>query len=187
MMLTRSNPESVDKCVAALNDGKIIIIPTDTVYGFSGIVDDVHNTADIIKKIKGRAETKPFIQLIGTPEEIFDHTADEIPETLLKLWPGPLTVIVHNKYDCGTTAYRCPDDPWLIEILKKVKHPVYSTSANRSGSPIIEKIDLLEKEFSNEVDLIIDDGDRVGGQASTIVTIDAGTVKVLRQGSVVIS
>ena len=103
------------------------------------------------------------------------------------MWPGPLTVIVHNKYDSGNTAYRCPHDPWLIEILKKVKHPVYSTSANRSGSPIIEKIDILEKEFSSEVDLIIDDGDRVGLLASTIVTIENGTVKVLRQGSVVIS
>lgn len=187
MMLTKSDPASVDRCVSALNDGKVIIIPTDTVYGFSGIVDEVHNTAEIIKKIKGRAETKPFIQLIGTPEEIFNYTSDEIPESLLKLWPGPLTVIVHNKYNSGNTAYRCPHDPWLIEILKKVKHPVYSTSANRSGSPIIEKIDILEKEFSTEVDLIIDDGDRVGLLASTIVTIENGIVKVLRQGSVVIS
>ena len=187
MMLNKSDPASVDRCVSALNDGKVIIIPTDTVYGFSGIVDEVHNTAEIIKKIKGRAETKPFIQLIGTPEEIFNYTSDEIPESLLKLWPGPLTVIVHNKYNSGNTAYRCPHDPWLIEILKKVKHPVYSTSANRSGSPIIEKIDILEKEFSSEVDLIIDDGDRVGLLASTIVTIENGILKVLRKGSVVIS
>ena len=48
-----------------------------------------------------------------------------------KQWPGPLTVIVHNKYDSGNTAYRCPHDPWLIEILKKVKHPVYSIPLKR--------------------------------------------------------
>lgn len=187
MMLSKFNPESIEKCVEALNSGKVIIIPTDTVYGFSGIVDKSHNTAQLIKNIKGRAETKPFIQLIGTPEEISNYTDDVIPPEVLKLWPGPLTIIVHNKDDDETTAYRCPADLWLCKILQKVKAPIYSTSANRSGSPIIEKVSDLEKEFSNEVDLIIDDGDRVGGTASTLISIENGKIKVLRQGPVKIS
>lgn len=184
MMLTKSNPESVNKCVEALNSGKVIIIPTDTVYGFSAVADKNRSTDALIRKIKGREETKPFIQLIGKPEDISRYTDDVIPQKILNLWPGPLTVIVHDKEGSGTTAYRCPDDQWLCKILQQIDFPVYSTSANRSGCPILEKVELLEKEFSNEVELIVDDGDRVGGTASTIISIENGEVKVLRQGAV---
>ncbi len=187
MMYLKSDSNSISRCVNALIDGKIIIIPTDTVYGFSGIVDNVHDTDYLIRKIKGRAETKPFIQLIGTPEEIRNYTDDIIPDSLLKYWPGPLTIIVHNKESSSTTAYRCPNDLWLCKILQEIRCPIYSTSANRSGFPIFEKVNLLEQEFSKEVEFIIDDGNRIGGIASTIVSIENQSIKVLRQGAVKIN
>ena len=187
MKYLKSDPESVSKCALSLKQGNVIIIPTDTVYGFSGIVDDVSSTDSKIRKIKGRAETKPFIQLIAEPSDIKKYTDDIIPEELLNLWPGPLTIIVKNKNSDSTTAFRCPDDKWLTEIIKQTGRPVYSTSANRSGHPILESINEIEKEFSDEVDLIIDDGDKKGGVASTIVCIENGKVKVLREGPVKIN
>ena len=184
MIYLKSDSDSIKKCAENLKNGNIIIIPTDTVYGFSGIVDSVHFTQEKIKKIKGRDEKKPFIQLIACPDDIKKYTDDEIPSELLKFWPGPLTIIVHDKNCDSTTAYRCPDDEWLSAILKEVGKPVYSTSANRSGSPLLEKISDIKKEFSSDVDLIIDGGDRIGDISSTIVAVENGKIKVLRQGSV---
>lgn len=186
MKLIKSDENSALQVVEALKNNKVVIIPTDTVYGFSAVAGEKSNDSQI-RKIKGREETKPFIQLIGRPEDITKYTDDVIPSEILSYWPGPLTIIVHNKKSAGTTAFRCPDDPWLCSILNSLGKSIYSTSANRSGSPVIETVDELEKEFSDEVELIVDDGDRKGGKASTIVSIENGKVKVLRQGAVVIN
>lgn len=184
MKYLKSNLESVNACVEALKKGGVVLIPTDTVYGFSAVVDEKLPTDTMIRKIKGREETKPFIQLIGNPSDIYKYTDDKIPEYVLKIWPGPLTVIVNNKLTGSTTAFRCPDDPWLREILNKLGKSIYSTSANRSGTPVLEKVSELESEFKNEVSLIVDDGDKIGGVASTIVSIENNQVKVIRQGAV---
>lgn len=182
MMCHKSDKDSIEKCIEILKKGGIVILPTDTVYGFSGAVCGELNTDSKIRKIKGREETKPFIQLIGKPEDIKKYSDDIIPDSLLKLWPGPLTIICKNKNSENTTAYRCPDDKWLCSIITGLGCPVYSTSANRSGTPILETVCELEKEFSEEVDLIVSDGDRKGGKASTLVKIENGKIVVLRQG-----
>lgn len=187
MICLKSDKDSIEKCVQSLKNGEVVLIPTDTVYGFSGIVDETSFTDKKIRTIKGREETKPFIQLVGNPDDIKKFTDDEIPSEILNLWPGPLTIIVNNKISHTTTAFRCPDEKWLIEVLKKTGSAIYSTSANRSGTPILEKIEDIKKEFSEEVALIVDDGDRVGEVASTIVSVTDGTVKVIREGAVKIN
>lgn len=183
MKCLKSDSDSILKTAECLKNGNIVIIPTDTVYGFSGIVDSVHQTEEKIRKIKGRDEKKPFIQLIASPSDIKMYTDDVIPSELIKLWPGPLTVIVRNKNGGGTTAYRCPGDEWLRRVLAEAGKPVYSTSANRSGSPLLDSVRSIEAEFSSEVDLIVDGGDCPGGISSTIVALDSGSVRIVRQGS----
>ncbi|MCR5612304.1 MAG: threonylcarbamoyl-AMP synthase [Treponema sp.] len=184
MKCLKSDKNSAELCASILLKGGIVIIPTDTVYGFSGIVDEKSETDSKIRKIKGREETKPFIQLIGSPSDIHKYTDDVIPDSLLAHWPGPLTIIVNNKLSKTTTAFRCPDESWLCDVLNKVNAPIYSSSANRSGSPLLDFIEKICAEFNDEVDLIVDDGDRIGGVASTIVSVADGDVKVIRQGAV---
>lgn len=199
MILKKADPMSIEQTVETLRKGGIVIIPTDTVYGFSGIVDlkasDSHNETDAkIRTIKGRAETKPLIQLIAKPEDLRLYTDDIIPDSLLSKWPGALTIIVHIKKDSPlaataipesrTVAFRCPGDVWLREIIEKCGAPIFSTSVNRSGQPVLDTSAAINSEFGKEVDLIIDDGDKKGALPSTLVTIEKGKVKVLRQGNV---
>lgn len=187
MMCLKSDKDSAEKCADCLKKGQILILPTDTVYGFSAVVENgvtASGTDAKIRAIKGRSETKPFIQLIARPEDIFVHTDDIIPDKLLKKWPGALTIIVHEKKSGGTTAYRCPGDPWLRHIIDMCGNPIYSTSVNRSGSPVIDEIDRIRKEFEKETDLIVSDGDKKGALPSTIVAIEKDEIKILRQGSV---
>ena len=81
MTLHKFNNSSIEQTVSILKKGGIVIIPTDTVYGFSGI-EDLKTAATSfesdakIRAIKGRAETKPLIQLIAKPEDLRLYTDD---------------------------------------------------------------------------------------------------------------
>lgn len=201
MILKKSDKASIEQTFSTLRAGGIVIIPTDTVYGFSGIVDLAQSAAGTrfetdakIRAIKGRAESKPLIQLIARPEDIRLYTDDDIPPELLAKWPGALTIIVHVKEnsplaataipDSRTIAFRCPGDAWLREIIARCGAPIFSTSVNRSGQPVLDSSSAIAAEFAGEVDLIIDDGDKKGALPSTLVTIENGQARVLRQGSV---
>ena len=206
-VLSKADSSSATRTAEVLKTGGVVIIPTDTVYGFSGIVrtqaalrqaqeprdytgvpelvegplhQDTHNR---IRIIKGRAETKPMIQLIASPEDLANYTDDTLPANLLQKWPGALTIIVTNKRG-GTTAFRCPGDEWLRNVISACGAPIYSTSVNRSGEPVLDSEDAIIKEFGSEVDLIVTDGDKKGAKPSTIVSITDGEIKVLRQGDV---
>lgn len=210
MICRKSDNDSIQKCISSLKKGGIVIIPTDTVYGFSGIVDG--KTDSIIRKIKGREEYKPFIQLISSPQEIYNYTDDVIPQKLLDYWPGPLTIIVNRKGQNGsgeyngerglngecelngeqarkgpglqTLALRCPGDEWLRKVIAGCGASVYSTSVNRSGQPVLDSEAEIISEFSEEVDLIVADGDRKSSVPSTIVKVEAGSCKIIRQGAI---
>lgn len=217
MILKKSDPSSIEKTADTLRKGGIVIIPTDTVYGFSGIVDLAQTASTStartitsattattgtapfqtdakIRAIKGRSETKPLIQLIAKPEDISLYTDDKIPPELLAKWPGALTIIVHIKEysplaataipEAGTVAFRCPGDEWLREIIARSEAPIFSTSVNRSGQPVLDTTAAITQEFADEVDLIIDDGDKKGALPSTLILLENGNIKILRQGSV---
>ena len=195
MICLKTDSNSIAKAADCLKNGGITILPTDTVYGFSGIVDAAgvakpFKTDARIRAIKGRAETKPLIQLIARPDDIWLYTDDEIPENLISKWPGALTIIVHVKKDApladipATVAFRCPGDEWIRKIISTCGCPIFSTSVNRSGAPVLDTVKEIQNEFDNEVDLIVDDGDKKGALPSTLVSIEGGIVKVLRQGSV---
>lgn len=185
MVISKYDSDSKEIVVEKLRERGVLILPTDTVYGFSGLVPW---TDDIIRQIKGRSETKPFIQLISNPDELASFTNDKINDELLKYWPGPLTIIVSLKEDPSKTiAFRCPGDEWLRDIIKMAGFPIYSTSVNRSGFPVMSHISDIIKEFERETSLIVDDGDKINSKASTIVTIKNEKVEIIRQGELKIN
>ena len=197
MKFLKSDPESVKKTAEALKANKTVIVPTDTVYGFSGIVksdSQSSGTDEEIRRIKGREAYKPFIQLIAEPDDIKRITNDVIPAELFSLWPGALTIIVNDdRYPCDkdgkktTVAVRCPGDVWLRKVIRETGSPIYSTSVNRSGNPVLSDISDIVAEFDKEVELIIDDGDKRNALPSTIISVTDGSCKIIRQGSVIIS
>lgn len=191
MIILRSDSDSVEFVSRVLLEGSVVVLPTDTVYGFSGVVPE---SEDVIRKIKGRDETKPFIQLIAEPEDIYRYTDEVLPDQLLALWPGALTVIVPLKKrlitgesEVTTVAFRCPGDGWLRQIIKAVGKPIYSTSVNRSGQPVLSSVLEIDKEFGGEVKLIVDGGSTENALPSTLVKFEKGKCIILRQGDVCIS
>lgn len=180
MTCRKSDNGSAELCARLLKEEKIIILPTDTVYGFSGIID---KTAEKIRRIKGREQDKPFIILIAKPEDILLLTPVTLPQKLLDYWPGALTVIVPTADGKSTVAVRCPGDEWLRTVIALTGTPIYSTSVNHSGTPVLDTVIEIKHVFEAAVSLIIDDGDKNNAVPSTIVQYD-GTLRLVRQGGV---
>ena len=172
-------------CTAArvLSNGGIAVLPTDTVYGFSGLVPVSKQKLITLKK---RDVSKNFIQLIAEPADIFKYTDSVIPKALFALWPCALTLIVTLKDGQGLGAFRCPGDEWLRSVIKKSGSTVYSTSVNYSGAPLFTDIAAIRTEFEKKVDLIIDGGN-ISGAPSTIADVSSGKPVIVREGGIKLS
>ncbi len=178
MVLRRGDTGLRSQVFAVLDGGGVAIFPCDTIYGFVGTVPA---TESRIRQIKGRGETNPFLMLVGTADQAVELSNGPLDERVVSLWPGPLTVVMRAAE--GTVAVRLPDDPFLIEMIRSLGSPVYSTSVNRSGFPPMWRIRDIVAEFENEVDLIVDAGDYPEGAPSTILDITQRPYRILRQGA----
>lgn len=178
MILPIHSPHLIETAVETLKKGKPIIAPGDTIYGILGIVPDSDSA---IRELKGREETKPFLQLIQK-QWIYELSAQPIDDELLRFWPGPLTAVVRDK-NGATTAFRAPDDDFLQSLLQSLQQPLYSTSVNLAGQPPLQDIHEIIQTFYGKVEVIIDGGELKGGLPSTLLDITGKSWKILRQGA----
>ncbi len=159
-----------------LNDG-VVIIPSDTLYGFSCIQGRGEHR---IEEIKGRGEGKHFLKL--ALKEQLPMLTPELPDSkLLSYWPGPLTLILKG-INNPTEGIRVPDNRFIQKLLAEIGRPIISTSVNCSGQSPITSIEEIIREFEDKVDLIVDAGQLPKSLPSTIIDISAGTPRLIREG-----
>lgn len=180
MLLPAGEPGSFSALVSILADGGAVIAPGDTMYGLIGVAPECEER---IRRIKGRGEDKPFLQLIGSAGWVGRFTEAQLPDRIAAYWPGPLTVVVPARTG-GTVALRVPDHPFLQQLLRALERPLYSTSVNRAGSPPLASVADMRREFETEVDAIYDAGDAAPGAPSTLLDITRRPFVILRQGAV---
>jgi tRNA threonylcarbamoyl adenosine modification protein (Sua5/YciO/YrdC/YwlC family) len=160
--------------VAALfRAGGIVLMPTDTIYGLHG----VEQSARKIAEIKGRAEEKRFVMISASIAQLRSLGVD-VPTTLEKIWPAPLTAIMRRGE--STIAARIPNLVWLRDLLSRTG-PLISTSANRSGEPPIASPADLPQQLLGRIDGLIDAG-RLEGKASAIVDFTGTEPRFIRNG-----
>jgi len=165
-----------------LKQGKIGVMPTDTLYGLvaSAVNEEAIRRVYTIKK---RAPEKRCIILIASLDDLerFNVSLTEQQKKVLAhVWPGPVSVVIS-----GGHAFRLPADERLVSFLKE-SGPVIAPSANPEGLPPAETIEEARKYFGDTVDFYIDSG-RFPDLPSTLVALDEhGAVTVLRQGGVLI-
>lgn len=179
MILKINDSDCFQKCVDALRSEQVVILPTDTIYGFSGIVP---STKDKIMKIKNRPSPKKMIQLIAKPEDVYKYTNQIIPDVFFNLWPAALTLIVRAKTGKDTIGFRCPRFKWLNDLIEAVGTPIFSSSVNISGSENLNNIAKIAEAFEKSVALIIDAGDKTAAP-STVVDLTLDEPMILRRGS----
>jgi L-threonylcarbamoyladenylate synthase len=161
----------------ALRDGKVALVPTETVVGLVAAESGLHR----IREIKGRDPGKPIALLCASPEEAFALAAS-VPQLARRLaslyWPGPLTLVL-DRAGGGTVGVRVPEGPAVRAVLAAYGEPLYATSANRSGEPAPKALKEVDPRVSETVDLIVE-GEPGSGEASAVVDLSGGRVRLLR-------
>ncbi len=170
----RSN---IGELASRLRRGEVGILPCDTIYGLSGIVND--EIKERLYQIKERPQSKNFIVLM-TREQVKESNLI-VPDDILALWPCSLTAILPAS-DGTTLAVRVPSDPFL-SLLLPLSGPIFSTSVNISGSPSLLTFDEILPVFGDKVDFIVKSDTVNGGKSSTLVDATKKPYRVLRQGS----
>jgi len=181
--------------VPILRDDGAILLPTDTIYGFSGRFDS-EDARRRIQSLKGTDSASPMLSLVSGPEMVFRYA--EPPhgasyELLLKHWPGPLTAVLRARPHvptefCGpgdTLSFRWPVSPFLQALLGALGHPLFSTSANRTGEPTSPSFERLVRDFGDSLDAVVDGGE-LKGRASTIVDLTGPNPVLLRPGAIAV-
>jgi L-threonylcarbamoyladenylate synthase len=181
---------AIDEAVVALRMGKLVVLPTDTVYGLAAPLEEASIAR--IFEIKGRPSEKPLPVLGATLtdlENIADFN-DHARKLAARFWPGPLTMILQRAagfaVDLGgknvtTVGVRAPREPRAIELLKRTG-PLAVTSANISGSAEATTVEEARAALGTH-DVFYVDGGRCTGRPSTIVFL-AAERRVLREGAI---
>jgi len=182
--------EGIEKASQIINQGGIVVFPTDTVYG---IGCDPYNKDSVRKiyEIKSRKISKPFPVLVYSKDiaeriAFFDEFTKKIVE---RFWPGPLTVILkltdeNLKESLNVTdkiAIRVPNHKCTLELLKKCNFLV-GTSANISGHSSFTNPDECFNNF-RKYDVFVDGGIITSKSESTIIEIENEEIKIIREGA----
>ncbi len=185
----------IAQAIDTLRRGGIILYPTDTVWG---IGCDATNTAAVAKvyKLKNRADSKALITLMADTDMIERHF-DDVPPVALdiaQLSTSPVTIIYDNARrplaanlmaDDGSVAVRIPScSEFSMELCRRFKRPIVSTSANMSGQPTPATFSEITKEIIGGVDYVCQTGrhDQTPHRPSSIIQIHPdGRFKIIRK------
>ncbi|MBU0999896.1 threonylcarbamoyl-AMP synthase [Patescibacteria group bacterium] len=177
--------------VELLKNGKIVAMPTDTIYGIVGLAFNP-KTVEKIYSLRKRSKDKPMIILISSLNELQKFnivlTAKQ-KDFLKKIWPNPISVILPCLYEKfaylhrgkKSLAFRIPKNKMLLQILKEVG-PLVAPSANLEKEEPAETIEEVKKYFGEEISFYVDGG-KLKSKPSTIVRLlEDSTWVVLRKG-----
>ena len=187
----------IDLIIKTLNEeGKVIAIKTDTVYGLICNAFD-QKAIDKIYDIKKRERKKPlsiFIKNIDELDKFVErrNLSKEIFDILNKYWPGALTVIFKKKNDTfdyflnglDTIGIRIPNDETLLNILNQINFPLAETSCNISNEKEYKTAEEIRDKLGDKLDLIVDGGDVNNNIPSTIVSVVNNEIITLRHGEI---
>ena len=184
--------EGLAKAAAAVREGALVVMPTDTLYG---VGCDAFNrfAVQALLAAKGRGRDMPPPVLVASPA-VVDGLARDVPayarELMQRYWPGGLTLVLKSQpslsWDLGdtngTVAVRMPADDIALALLREIG-PMAVSSANRNGQPNARNILDAATQLGASVEVYLDAGDVRSAFPSTIVDCTTQTPRVLRQGT----
>ncbi len=175
-----------------LREGKLVAIPTETVYGLAANALDADAVIRIFET-KNRPHFDPLIIHVYAQEEVSRY-ATEIPEFATKLmtafWPGPLTIVLKKSKivpdivtsGLDSVALRMPNHPLTLALLRETGFPLAAPSANPFGYISPTSVNHVADQLGEKIPLILDGGDCEIGVESTIVDCTGSEPVVLRLG-----
>lgn len=184
----------IKSAAESIKQGKLVLFPTETVYGIGANALDEKAVKDIFIA-KGRAQDNPLIVHIANIEMLdkLVQNVGEIELNLMKIfWPGPLTIVLEKKSiipnvitgGLDTVAIRMPSNEIARKLIEYSNCPIAAPSANVSGKPSGTMVEDIIEELDGKVDYIIDSGKVDIGVESTVVRVVDGVVHILRPGKI---
>ncbi len=185
--------EDMAQAAELIREGKLIAVPTETVYGLAcNGLDEA--AVQAVYEVKGRPEQKPLSLMISGPEAIADYCV-EVPRAAVDLaerfWPGPLTIVLKADSSVpeivraggSTVGLRCPDHPLTLQALRLAGLPFAAPSANPSGAPSPTTAEAVLAYFDGKISAVIDGGPCDIGLASTVLDMSKTPYRILRPGA----
>lgn len=184
--------EAISAAVNAVREGRLIVLPTDTVYGIGADAFDASAVASLLAA-KGRGRDVPPPVLVGDPAVLLALAVD-VPDYAERLaeefWPGPLTLILRAQpslsWDLGetrgTVALRMPDDEAALELLRRTG-PLAVSSANRHGKAAALSVMDAATQLGDSVEVYLDGGPARIGTSSTIIDTTVEPAEIVREGA----
>jgi len=193
----------VHQAVQAVAEGKLVVFPTETVYGVAARALD-GEAVERLMEVKGREAGHPLTLAIRSAEEARDYAPDLSPlaqRLARRCWPGPVTLVVDDSHPeslvrrlplsvqqavspGGTVGLRVPGHQIILDVLRMVSGPLALSSANRNGQPAAKTAREVLDSLGDDVELVLDDGPSRFGEPSSVVRVEAGTYEILRNGVV---
>jgi L-threonylcarbamoyladenylate synthase len=186
-------PAGIASAVSALKGSRLVVLPTDTVYGIGADAFDGAAVAALLAA-KGRGRDMPVPVLVGSWHTI-DGLVYSVPpaarELIRAFWPGALSLVVRQapslQWDLGdangTVMLRMPLHPVAIELLREVG-PMAVSSANASGRPAAVTAEDARNQLGDLVEVYLEAGPSARQAASTIVDLTSAQPRVLREGPI---
>lgn len=196
LKITEKNSDEVLRLtVAVLQNGGLVIFPSDTVYG---LLVDATNEEAVRKLIffKNRPIGKAISVFVENLEQLKNTVYISSEEILNRLLPGPFTVVLPSKHavssllesEKGMLGVRIPRYSLVNDLVRMFGKPITATSANLAGkSPhysIESLLNQLPESKKNLINLVVDAGKLPRNKPSTVVSLTTSEVKVIRQGDI---
>ncbi|MBD3219235.1 MAG: threonylcarbamoyl-AMP synthase [candidate division Zixibacteria bacterium] len=193
-----SSPDIIKEAVQAsceiLEQGGLIVAPTETAYGLLAHAED-KTALNRLFEFKQRPMDKPTAVFIESSAELPNYDV-ELDDKLLgkinRFWPGPVTFVMKSNMKSwqgvlseeGKIGFRCSSHPFIKSLTANFRKPISATSANISGK-IPESISEIEDIFEEKIELfIIDPLLKFNSLTSTVVEIMKDSIRILRKGAV---
>jgi len=193
--MRRVNPEDpdiIETVSTVLNADGVVVLPTDTIYGFSAALSS-RAGFDRVVATKQCGGGRRFVYLASSIEMVscfIGGWGSGSEEKLRDIWPASLTVVLPSGPEVPiwvgeTIALRVPDAGELRTLIDAVGQPILSTSVNRAGEQPRLTADSVEVDFEDEIDLIVVRDSDEASVPSTIVDLTSDIPRVVRQGAYV--
>ncbi|GIV56403.1 MAG: hypothetical protein KatS3mg040_1171 [Candidatus Kapaibacterium sp.] len=192
--LDASDPADVERAATLLAAGKLVAIPTETVYGLAARVF-APDAVEEIFRVKGRPMDNPLIVHCATESDI-ELIATEIPPVAWRLLerfaPGPLTLVLHRHLrvpsivsaGSPSVAVRIPALEVTRRLIALAGEPVVAPSANRSGRPSPTRAEHVFEDLGGSIAAVLDAGPCAIGIESTVLNLTVEPATIVRPGAI---
>ena len=191
--IKKSSIDTIQLASRSLQNGDVIVMPTDTVYGLAAQAEN-ESAVQKIFKIKNRPKTMPLIIFVRSLEEAKKIAKfNELDIILAKnFWPGPLTLILDKKQKkiyngdkrLSKIGIRIPKNKATLSLLNYVKKPLATTSANLHKEKNERNIERLKVLSNKYIKTAIFSKERMTFKESTLIATSSNEVKILRLGQI---